>query len=98
MPTRSGRPASSIRPRKPTALRCRSRQSWRAAATAYANYVNLLPNKDKSDKAEWARAEIRFLRSFGQRLPFDMDPGADEQTYTMDFRLEKEKIIVRAKV
>ena len=71
---------------------------YEEAAAAYSNYVNLLPNKDKSDKAEWARAEIRFLRSFGQRLPFDMDPGADEQTYTIDFRLEKEKIIVRAKV
>jgi predicted aspartyl protease len=71
---------------------------YEEAAAAYANYVNLLPNKDKSDKAEWARAEIRFLRSFGQRLPFDMDPGADDQTYTIDFRLEKEKIIVRAKV
>ena len=71
---------------------------YEEAASAYGNYVNLLPNKDKSDKAEWARAEIRFLRSFGQRLPFDMDPGAEDQTYTMDFRLEKEKIIVRAKV
>ena len=71
---------------------------YEEAAAAYANYVNLLPNKDKSDKAEWARAEIRFLRSFGQRLPFDMDPGADDQTHTVDFRLEKEKIIVRAKV
>jgi len=71
---------------------------YEEAASAYSNYVNLLPNKDKSDKAEWARAEIRFLRSFGQRLPFDMDPGADDQIYTVDFRLGKEKIIVRAKV
>jgi len=71
---------------------------YEEAAAAYANYVNLLPNKDKSEKAEWARAEIRFLRSFGQRLPFDMDPGADDHIYTVDFRLEKEKIIVRAKV
>jgi predicted aspartyl protease len=71
---------------------------YEEAAAAYSNYVNLLPNKDKSDKAEWARAEIRFLRSFGQRLPFDMDPGSDDETYTVDFRLEKEKIIVRAKV
>jgi predicted aspartyl protease len=71
---------------------------YEEAAGAYSNYVNLLPNKDKSDKAEWARAEIRFLRSFGQRLPFDMDPGAENETYTVDFRVEKEKIIVRAKV
>ena len=71
---------------------------YEEAAAAYGNYVNLLPNKDKSEKAEWARAEIRFLRSFGQRLPFDMDPGAENGTYTVDFRLEKEKIVVRAKV
>jgi tetratricopeptide (TPR) repeat protein len=71
---------------------------YEEAAAAYGNYVNLLPNKDKSDKAEWARAEIRFLRSFGQRLPFDMDPGADAVVYSIDFRLEKEKIVVRAKV
>ena len=71
---------------------------YEEAAAAYGNYVNLLPNKDKSDKAEWARAQIRFLRSFGQRLPFDMDPGADNEVYTVDFKLEKEKIVVRAKV
>jgi predicted aspartyl protease len=71
---------------------------YEEAAAAYGNYVNLLPNKDRSEKAEWARAEIRFLRSFGQRLPFDMDPGADQETYTIDFRLVKEKVVVRAKV
>jgi predicted aspartyl protease/Tfp pilus assembly protein PilF len=71
---------------------------YEEAAGAYGNYVNLLPNKDKSEKAEWARAEIRFLRSFGQRLPFDMDPGAADETYTIDFKLVKEKIVVRAKV
>jgi predicted aspartyl protease/Flp pilus assembly protein TadD len=71
---------------------------YEEAAAAYGNYVNLLPNKDKSEKAEWARAEIRFLRSFGQRLPFDMDPGVDNEMHTVDFRLEKEKIVVRAKV
>jgi predicted aspartyl protease len=71
---------------------------YEEAAAAYSNYVNLLPNKDKSEKAEWARAEIRFLRSFGQRLPFDMDPGSPDETYSVDFRLVKEKIVIRAKV
>jgi Flp pilus assembly protein TadD/predicted aspartyl protease len=71
---------------------------YEEAAGAYSNYVNLLPNKDRSEKAEWARAEIRFLRSFGQRLPFDMDPGAADETHTIDFRLVKEKVVVRAKV
>ncbi len=71
---------------------------YEEAAGAYTNYVNLLPNKDHSEKADWSRAEIRFLRSFGQRVPFEMDPGADEMLYTIDFRLVNEKVVVRAKV
>jgi tetratricopeptide (TPR) repeat protein len=71
---------------------------YEEAANAYSNYVNLLPNKDHSEKADWSRAEIRFLRSFGQRVPFDTDPGAADRLYTVDFRLVNEKVVVRAKV
>ena len=71
---------------------------YEEAAAAYSNYVNLLPNKDHSEKADWSRAEIRFLRSFGQRVPFDSDPGTDDKLYTVDFRLVNEKVVVRAKV
>ena len=71
---------------------------YEEAAAAYSNYVNLLPNKDRSDKADWSRAEIKFLRSFGQRVPFEMDPGAQDQVYTVDFRLVNDKIVLRAKV
>jgi Flp pilus assembly protein TadD len=51
---------------------------YEEAAVAYGNYVNLLPNKDTSEKAQWSRAEIRFLRSFAQRVPFQADPGTDD--------------------
>src|SRR5262245_40949412 len=68
------------------------------AAVAYGNYVNLLPNKDTSEKAAWSRAEIRFLRSFGQRVPYEMTPGTEEQTYTVEFRTVNDKVVVRAKV
>ena len=71
---------------------------YEEAAGAYSNYVNLLPNKDHSEKADWSRAEIRFLRSFGQRVPFETDPGAEDRIYTLDFRLVNEKVVVRAKV
>jgi predicted aspartyl protease/Flp pilus assembly protein TadD len=71
---------------------------YEEAAAAYSNYVNLLPNKDHSEKADWSRAEIRFLRSFGQRVPFETDAGADDRVYTVDFRLVNEKVVVRAKV
>ena len=40
-------------------------QRYEEAANAYSSYINLLPNKDRSAKAAWARAEVRFLRAFG---------------------------------
>jgi predicted aspartyl protease len=71
---------------------------YEEAAGAFSNYVNLLPNKDHSEKADWSRSEIKFLRSFGQRVPFEMDPGTEDQLYTIDFRVVNEKVVVRAKV
>src|SRR5438046_5385753 len=71
---------------------------YEEAAAAYSNYVNLLPNKDHSEKADWSRAEIRFLRSFGQRVPFDTEAGTDDRLYTVNFRLVNEKVVVRVKV
>ena len=71
---------------------------YEEAAGAFSNYVNLLPNKDHSEKADWSRSEIKFLRSFGQRVPFEMDAEPGDQLYTIDFRLINEKVVVRAKV
>jgi tetratricopeptide (TPR) repeat protein len=71
---------------------------YEEAAAAYGNYVNLLPNKDTSEKAAWSRAEIRFLRSFAQRVPFQAEPGTDDMVFTVDFRTVNEKVVVSARV
>jgi tetratricopeptide (TPR) repeat protein len=71
---------------------------YEEAAAAYTNYVNLLPNKDSSYKANWSRAEIRFLRSFGERVPFEAEPGTDDKIFMVPFRLVNEKVVVRARV
>ena len=71
---------------------------YEEAANAYTNYLNLLPNKDTSSTAAWSRAEIKFLQSFGQRVPFETDAGTDDLVYTVPFRLVKDKVVVRAKV
>lgn len=71
---------------------------YEQAAAAYGNYVNLLPNKDRSEKASWSRSQIRFLRSFGEREPIAMDEAAAGGLHTVDFRIIDDKVIVKAKV
>ena len=68
------------------------------AANAFTSYVNLLPNKDRSIKADWSRAEIAFLRSFGGQVPFEMSSETDNATHTVDFKVINDKVVVRAKV
>src|SRR5687768_9979970 len=55
---------------------------YEQAAAAYGNYVNLLPNKDRSDKAAWSRSQIRFLRSFGEREPIAIEDNAADGLHT----------------
>ncbi len=71
---------------------------YEQAASAYTNYVNLLPNKDRSEKAAWSRSQIRFLRSFGEREPIATDDTVAGQLHTVDFRLVDDKVIVKARV
>jgi Flp pilus assembly protein TadD/predicted aspartyl protease len=68
------------------------------AANAYNNFINLLPNKDRSDKAAWTRSQVKFLKAFEGRNPVEIDPEDLETTHTMPFRLVDDKIVVQAKV
>jgi Flp pilus assembly protein TadD/predicted aspartyl protease len=68
------------------------------AANAYTNYINLLPNKDRSEKAAWARAQVQFLESFEGMKPVDVDEEDLRTLHTIPFRLVKDKIIVQARV
>ena len=68
------------------------------AANAYNNFINLLPNKDRSDKASWTRSQVKFLKAFEGRLPVDIDRDDLEVAHTMPFRLVDDKIVVQAKV
>ncbi|HYT74875.1 MAG TPA: retroviral-like aspartic protease family protein, partial [Vicinamibacterales bacterium] len=62
----------------------------------FGDYVNLLPNRDQSEKALWTRSEIRFLDSFRGRVPVDIDGAAD--TWIVPVRIEKDKVLIRVKV
>lgn len=69
-----------------------------AASGAYTNYMNLLPNRDRSDKVLWSRAQIRFLDAFRGREPIALDEASRGKLHTLDFRLDGDKVVVQAKV
>jgi len=71
---------------------------YEQAAAAYTNYINLLPNKDHSEKAAWSRAQVRFLKSFGEKEPIAIAPEMADRLHTVDFRLVDDKVIVKARV
>jgi predicted aspartyl protease len=68
------------------------------AANAYNNFINLLPNKDRSDKAAWTRSQVKFLKAFEGRTPVDIDPEDLAVPHTMPFRLVDDKIVIQVRV
>lgn len=71
---------------------------YEEAAASYTNYVNLLPNKDKSDKALWSKAQIRFLQAFKNREANALDEQSKGRLHTVPFKLVKDKVIVKGRV
>jgi predicted aspartyl protease len=69
-----------------------------AAADALVSYVDLLPNSRRSEKAAWARAEIRFLRSFRARRPSEIERPPASGVWTMPIVIEGDKVKVRGRV
>jgi predicted aspartyl protease/Flp pilus assembly protein TadD len=69
---------------------------YREAADAYDRYVSFLPVATNTEKSDWARNEVQFLRSFGDRPAVQLsEPG---RVHTIPFRLERDKVIVRGRV
>jgi predicted aspartyl protease/Tfp pilus assembly protein PilF len=68
------------------------------AAASLAGYIDLLPNKERSEKAGWARAEIRFLQSFKGRTPLQVDALPAAGVFTVPIRIRGDKVTVSGKV
>lgn len=73
-------------------------KAFDAAAGAFENYVNLLPNRDKSDKAAWSRAQVRFLRAFDGIRPLELESDSAAKVQIVPFRLVRDKVVVKARV
>ena len=70
----------------------------RRPPTRIATTSTCCPNKDRSDKAAWARAQVEFLDSFGDVAPVDIDDEDLATLHTLPFRLVADKIVVQARV
>lgn len=68
------------------------------AAAALSSYIDLLPNKERSEKAGWARAEIRFLQSFRGRDPLHVDVMPGGSVFTVPIRIRGDKVTVVGKI
>ena len=75
----------------------RRQNRYQEASDALQRHVDLLPSARQGERAEWARAEIRFLRSFGDRVPLELE-GDPEAVHTIPFRLVNDKVVVRVKI
>ena len=66
------------------------------AADALERYVDLLPPNASAEKKVFALADVRFLRSFGDRPVIQFsEPG---RLHTIPFRLVRDKVIVSGRV
>ncbi len=73
-------------------------RNYDEAAAALASYIDLLPNRDRSEKAAWARAEIRFLQSFRGRQPSEIESQPAQDTWTIPIRIHGDKVTVSGRV
>lgn len=69
-----------------------------AAAAALDEYVERLPPTRRTQKSQWVRSEVRFLRSFGDRTPFEIDADQADQVHVIPFRIVRDKVVVRGRI
>ena len=66
------------------------------AADAFEAYADRMPTTNSAERLSWARAEVAFLRAFGDRPAVQLtEPG---RLHTIPFRLIRDKVIVRGRV
>jgi predicted aspartyl protease/Flp pilus assembly protein TadD len=71
-------------------------RQFKASADALDKYLDLIPSRDQSEMAKWAVSQAAFLRSFGDRVPFDLI--SKDEAYTIPFRVLDGRVLVRGRV
>jgi predicted aspartyl protease/Tfp pilus assembly protein PilF len=66
------------------------------AAAALENFQNLLTPVQREDRSLFVRAQVRFLRSFEGRTPFEW--ASRGEVFTVPFRLVRDKVVVQGRI
>lgn len=70
---------------------------YEEAADAYERYIALLPSREDSTMSAFFVSKVRLLRSFGRRVPLEMEEAAG-RLHRMKFRLVNKKIVLQGRV
>ena len=62
-------------------------QRYQEAAAAFGNYVNLLPDRDRGDRALWVRETIRFLRVVRRAPAARLRDQPEDRAWTVPVRV-----------
>ena len=71
-------------------------RQYKASADALDKYLDLIPSRDQSEMAKWAASQSAFLRSFGNKVPFELI--SNNEVYTIPFRVQDGRVLVRGRV
>ena len=69
---------------------------YEEAADAYERYIALLPSREDSTMSVFFASKVRLLRSFGRRVPLQMEDAAG--LHRVKFRLVNNKIVLQGRV
>jgi predicted aspartyl protease/Flp pilus assembly protein TadD len=67
------------------------------AMTWYGKYLALLPPRE-SDRRAWTQGELQFLKSFGRKIPAQLDPRGRQVVHAIPFRLVNDKVLLKGRV
>ena len=84
-------------PRQPTyhytlAMIYEEQHDFNRAADTLAKYLLLLPSRDESNLTKWAQTREQFLRSFGTRVPYELENK--DEILTIPFRVDDGRLLV----
>jgi len=70
---------------------------YEEASAAFERFISQLPKGEKDDRALFARATVKALRSYGRRVPNSIG-GKPDAVYVLPFRVANEKILVSGSI